>query len=107
MHTITQIALLILVNTIAWQQHQQVGRISHTLHLPKGYSVPNVTRSPDGRFGVLVPSLDQWDPQKEQNKLIDLRSGRIVGVIHAESAPLRANHIDLEAPNWSKDGSLL
>lgn len=107
MQTVRQISLLILMFTPAWQQHPQIGRTSHSLLLPKGYSVPNVTRSPDGRFGVLVPSLDEWDPKKEQNKLIDLRSGRTIGVIHAESAPLRANHIDLESPNWSTDSSTL
>jgi hypothetical protein len=82
------------------------GRSVHYLRLPKGYSVPQITRSPSGRFGVLVPDRDHYKWVEEQNKLIDLRTGRILAVIHAHSGAVQANHVEIEPGNWSRDGSL-
>jgi hypothetical protein len=66
-----------------------------------------MTRSPDRRYGVLVPDRDLLDWDKEQNRLIDLRTGRTLALIHAHSGAISANHIDIEKPNWSRDSSLL
>lgn len=75
--------------------------------LPKGFTVPAITRSPNGRYGVLVPDRELYDWNKEQNRVMDLRTGRMLAVIHAHSGAISANHIDIEKPNWSKDSSTL
>ncbi len=81
-------------------------RAAQTPKLPAGYSVPQIARSPDGRYGVLVPDLKHYDWAKEQNRLVDLRTGRVLAVIHAHSGAVGANHVDIEKGNWSPDGSL-
>jgi hypothetical protein len=83
--------------------------------VPPGFYVPKFTLSPDGRYGVLVPLrawLDSLPENKpgippNQNRVIDVRSGRVVGVINAETGLVHANHMDLEPLRWSPDGSLL
>ena len=87
------------------QGPQAQTRIS--LRLPPGRTVPALTRSPDGRYGVTVPSLELWNEAPGQNQLVDLTTGRVLATLCGRSAPLSANHVDVEAPNWSADGSLL
>jgi hypothetical protein len=54
-----------------------------------------------------VPDRDHYVWEEEQNKLIELRTGRILAVIHAHSGALHANHVEIEHPNWSRDGSMM
>lgn len=81
-------------------------RPARSLRLPKGYSIPPITRSPDGRYGVLIPDINHYDWHKEQNKLIDLRTGRTLAVIHAFPTALHKSHGQIDAGNWSRDRSL-
>src|ERR1051325_2750286 len=76
---------------------------AHSLNIPKGYSIPKIARSPDGRYGVLVPDRAEFDSYEEQNKLVDLWTGRVLATIHAHSGAIRANHVDIERGNWSRD----
>lgn len=102
------VAVLAVVGSAAacFQAQSQTNRKLATSVTP-GYSVPKITHSPDGRYGVLVPDREHYDWYAEQNRLINLRSGRSIGVIHAHSGALRANHVEIEKPNWSRDSSQL
>jgi hypothetical protein len=82
------------------------GARPRSLALPKGYSVPKITVSPDGRYGVLVPEREHYDWDKEQNKVVELKTRRVLATIHAHSGAVRANHVEIEAGNWSRDRSL-
>lgn len=95
---------LLVGSGLAQKTPRSTGR---ALRFPKGYSVPEMTRSPDGHYGVLVPDRELYDWSKEQNRVIDLRSGRTLALIHAHSGAISANHVDIEKPNWSRDSSLL
>jgi hypothetical protein len=76
------------------------------LNLPEGYTIPKITRSPNGHYGVLVPDAEHAGTA-EHNKIIDLRTGKAVGDILGQELPFHANHTQVEATNWSRDGSLL
>jgi len=76
--------------------------------IPKGFSVPATTHSPDHRYGVTVPMIEQEEQLKDaQNSLVDLQTGRVVAVIHANPGWNRMNHGGVLPSRWSADGSLL
>jgi hypothetical protein len=51
-------------------------------NIPKGFVVPKCTISPDGRFGVTVPVLDQHaDSENPKDSVIDLKTGKTVAII--------------------------
>ena len=72
--------------------------------VPAGYTIPDSTLSPDHRYGVTVPSLDTDNPQ---NKLVEVKTGRVLAVIQADTGYEHANHVDLLPSRWSSDGSFL
>ena len=43
---------------------------------PTGYTIPDITLSPDHRYGVTVPGLDTPNPH---NSLIEIKTGRVLG----------------------------
>jgi hypothetical protein len=104
-----KMSILILGTLVALSSPAQKprDRAISPVRVPKGYSIPRITHSPDGRYGVLVPDLERYDWYAEQNKVIDLRTGRAIATIHAHSGAVKANHVEIEKPNWSRDGSLL
>jgi len=77
-------------------------------------SIPESTCSPDRRYGVTVPSMDDAialgddAPAKEPpNKLVEQKTGRVVAVIKADTGWDRMNHGGVLPARWSPDGSLL
>ena len=46
--------------------------------VPSGYTIPDITLSPDHRYGVTVPGLDTPNPH---NSLIEIKTGRVLAVI--------------------------
>jgi hypothetical protein len=78
-------------------------------NIPKGFVVPKCTVSPDGRYGVIVPILDQHeDSENPKNSVIELKTGRIIAVIKAKFTGWnRKNHGGVLPCRWSQDGSLL
>jgi hypothetical protein len=77
--------------------------------IPKGFVVPECTISPDGRYGVTVPLIDQderlGDPK---NSVIDLTTGKVITVIKSQFTGWnRQNHGGVLPCQWSRDGSLL
>lgn len=79
-------------------------------------SIPESTLSPDGRYGVTVPNVQQYDAallaeEKTKvptylNKLVEARSGRVLEVIKAENGMEHMNHGGI-GPHWAKDSSAL
>jgi hypothetical protein len=72
--------------------------------VPSGYTIPDITLSPDHRYGVTVPGLDTPNPH---NSLIEIKTGRVLAVIQADTGYERANHISLVPSRWAKDNSFL
>ena len=60
--------------------------------------------SPDGRFGITVPSsaftADAWT---KTNDIVEMKSMRVLGSINLETAFARMNHADLLPVWWSSD----
>ena len=77
--------------------------------IPAGFVVPKCTISPDGRYGVTVPVLDQHkDSENPKNSVIELKTGKTVAVIQTKFTGWnRMNHGGVLACRWSSDGSLL
>ena len=78
-------------------------------NVPKGFIVPKCTISPDGRYGVTVPVLDQHaDSENPKNSVIELKTGKIVAVIKTRwTGWNRMGHGGVLPSRWSPDGSLL
>ena len=75
---------------------------------PAGFAVPVSTLSPDKRYGVLAPDLDHYDDAAtQQNKLVEVKTGRVLAVIQAETGMVHMNHNGILPSRWSADGSLL
>jgi hypothetical protein len=72
--------------------------------VPAGYTILDITRSPDHRYGVTVPGLDTPNPQ---NSLVEIETGRVLAVIDANVGYERANHNSVLPSRWAKDDSLL
>jgi len=75
------------------------------------YITPEFTFSPDHRYGVMVPVWHHEGAQKpdhRMNKVVDLRTQKIVAIIHADPGYNRAlNFHETAPPRWSTDSSLL
>jgi hypothetical protein len=67
------------------------------------------TISPDGRFGVLVPKLEESEKiDHAQNQVIDFATGNIIAVIRTTwTGWTRHNHGGVLPARWSRDSSLL
>jgi hypothetical protein len=72
--------------------------------VPTGYTIPDITLSPDHRYGVTVPGLDTPNPH---NSLIEIKTGRVLTEIQADTGYERANHMELLPSRWAKDNSFL
>ncbi len=78
-------------------------------NIPKGFVVPKCSLSPDGRYGVTVPILNQHEDSEEpKNSVIEVKTGRIVAVINTKFTGWnRMGHGAVWPCRWSPDGSLL
>ncbi len=74
------------------------------------YITPSFTFSPDGRYGVMIPVWhdEAQGPDDRQNKVVELSTGRVISVIHADPGYNRAlNFHETAPPLWSADASVL
>jgi hypothetical protein len=72
---------------------------------PDGCVVYEKTESPDGRYGILVPSMDAWEKDEslgETNYLADLKSHRLLGKIRGADYFEHQNHRGLQVV-WAPD----
>jgi hypothetical protein len=67
-----------------------------------GYTIPDVTLSPDHRYGVTVPGLDTPNPH---NSLVEIKTGRVLAEIQATTGYEEANHVSLLPSRWTRDNS--
>src|SRR5262249_6024584 len=72
--------------------------------VPTGYTIPDITLSPDHRYGVTVPGLDTPNPH---NSLIEVKTGRVLAEIQTDTGYEPANHMELLPSRWTKDNSFL
>jgi hypothetical protein len=80
--------------------------------IPPEYVVLRCTISPDGRFGVLVPKLEELEHLKmsyrPQNQVIELATGDVIAVIRTDNVgPTYQNRGGVLPGRWSFDNSLL
>jgi hypothetical protein len=80
--------------------------------IPSEYVVLRCTISPDGRFGVLVPKLEELERLEmtypPQNQVIELATGNVIAVIRTDwVGPTRQNHGGVLPARWLPDSSLL
>jgi hypothetical protein len=80
--------------------------------IPPEYVVLRCTISPDGRFGVLVPKLEELGhlqmTYRPQNQVIELATGDVIAVIRTDKVgPTYQNRGGVLPARWSSDNSLL
>ena len=66
---------------------------------PGGYVVYENTASPDGRYGVLVPTMEAWEQDEslsEANYLADIKNHRVLAKIDKVDYFEHQNHRGLE-----------
>ena len=82
--------------------------ITATIDWPDEYVVYENTASPDGRYGVLVPTMEAWDKDasiSEKNYLADVRNHRVLGKIDKVDYFEHQNHRDVQA-FWDPQSSV-
>ena len=75
---------------------------------PDGYVVHENTTSPDGRYGVLVPTMETWEQDEslsEANYLADIKNHRVLGKIDKVDYFEHQNHRGL-AVFWAPQSSI-
>jgi len=74
----------------------------------KHFTIPDDTLSPDGRYGVAVPTMDDEDKISDpRNKLVEISTKRIIATIENEPGWDQQNHGGALPARWSEDSSLL
>jgi uncharacterized protein YecT (DUF1311 family) len=74
---------------------------------PEGYEIAEHSESPDGRFGVLLPSrekADTFDDTEIPNALVNLKTRQRLGIIRAAHYFPGQNHSGLNVA-WAPDSS--
>jgi len=79
------------------------------LKLPQGYVIPPSSVSPNREYGVSAfdNTVNPIPDEIDENKIVDLHTLQIVGIIHGSSAMIHMNHEEILPARWSPDGSLL
>ena len=75
---------------------------------PDGYVVYENTASPDGRYGVLVPTMEAWEQDEslsEANYLAEIKNHRVLGKIDKVDYFEHQNHRGLEV-FWAPQSSV-
>ena len=78
------------------------------INWPDGYVVYENTASPDGRYGVLVPTMEAWEQNEslsEANYLADIKNHRVLGKIDKVDYFEHQNHRGLEV-FWAPHSSV-
>src|SRR5262245_50546732 len=78
------------------------------LDWPEGYVVYENTASPNGQYGVLVPTIEAWEKDEslsEANYLADVQSHRVLGKIDKVDYFAHQNHRGL-AVFWAPQSSV-
>lgn len=80
----------------------------------KGFFVPDATKSPDGKYGVLVPDEDHVKEGAQQNQVVELATGKVLGTIEADTYAVWKDGGGVNSMTgyglgaaWSADGDVL
>ena len=76
-----------------------LSEMAAVVNWPDGYVVYANTASPDGRYGVLVPTMEAWEQDEslgEANYLADIKNHRVLGKIDKVDYFEHQNHRGLE-----------
>jgi hypothetical protein len=74
---------------------------------PDGYVPYGDTQSPDGRYGILVPTYEAWEKDEsleDTNYLADIKNHQVLGKIEGADYFAHQNHRGLKAV-WAPDSS--
>lgn len=72
-----------------------------------GYELPKSMVSPDGKFGVIFPSLRRFDDSPDANFLVAVQAHEILGIIEDGNPYFRGkNHGGLTV-HWAPDSSVV
>ena len=88
--------------------HAALSEPAAAVDWPDGYVVYEKTASPDGRYGVLVPTMEAWDKDEslsEANYLADVKNHRVLGEIDKVDYFEHQNHRGL-AVFWAPQSSI-
>ena len=76
---------------------------------PKDFGVAKNSVSPDGRYGVVVPT--DWDHYQEsgkpQNRLVEVKTGTVLATIQAETGLMQMNRGGVLPSRWSEKSEYL
>jgi hypothetical protein len=78
--------------------------LSHAAEWREGYIVFEGTNSPDGRYGIIVPTSEESGADESENYLVDLKSHHELGLLKGVHYFEHRNHNGLSA-DWSGDSS--
>lgn len=70
---------------------------------PEGFVVHEGSESPDGQYGILVPSMEAWEKDEfvaESNYLANLKTHQVIGTIGGADYFEHKNHASLQV-EWS------
>jgi hypothetical protein len=84
------------------------GTVIPAIDWPNGYVVYEKTASPDGRYGVLVPTMETWEKDESvsgANYLADVKNHRVLGTIENVEYFEHQNHRGLEV-FWGSHSSI-
>jgi uncharacterized protein YecT (DUF1311 family) len=83
-------------------------RTAAAIDWPDGYVVYENTASPDGLYGVLVPTMEAWEQDEslsQANYLADLKIHRVLGKLDSVDYFEHQNHPSVAA-YWAPDSSI-
>src|ERR1700751_4715440 len=83
-------------------------KLALALDWPDGYVIYENTASPDGQYGVLVPTMEAWEKDEslgEANYLADLKNHRVLGKIDKVDYFEHQNHRGL-AVFWAPQSNI-
>ncbi len=97
-----------LVGRGAAQEEEEADVISGP-QFPKNFAVAKNSVSPDGRYGVLIPTdSENYDANgTPQNRLVEIKTGTVLATIQAVTGLMHMNHGGVLPSRWSPDGGYL
>lgn len=103
------IAFLALSPALSLAQDEEEADVISGAQFPKNFAVAKNSVSPDGRYGVLVPTdWENYDENgKPQNRLVEVKTGKVLATIQAETGLMHMNHGGVLPSRWSPDGGYL
>jgi len=75
--------------------------------IPKGHIIAEGSQSPNERYAVTALDNSEMTDDVDANKLVELKTGRVVAELTGEPGMVRMNHGGIMPARWSADSSVL